>query len=202
MLYFRQNGFHGKDGIGAACLEFGFFAWGADRASAEECLEGIILSYFRGRIENNEIQEILDDVSDDFMEPYWALYRRFSITQATSGVPAPYIAVLEELRQKEGSVEALQNKLNDAERAIESLLAENAMLKEQQKIEDKEIVRMQDFFDTKKLRCRWVMNISRFDVNYFDFGCIENILNKEYGNKISFQVEKDLSPVTSVPMVR
>ena len=46
------------------------------------------------------------------------------------------------------------------------------------------------------------MNISRFDVNYFDFGCIENILNKEYGNKISFQVEKDLSPVTSVPMVR
>ena len=46
-------------------------------------------------------------------------------------------------------MEALQNKLNDAERAIESLLAENAMLKEQQKIEDKEIVRMQDFFDTK-----------------------------------------------------
>ena len=37
------------------------------------------------------------------------------------------------------------------------------------------------------------MNISRFDVNYFDFGCIGNIRNKEYGNKISFQVEKDLS---------
>ena len=36
------------------------------------------------------------------------------------------------------------------------------------------------------------MNISRFDVNYFDFGCIKNILNKVYGNKISFQVEKDL----------
>ena len=149
VLYFRQNGFHGKDGIGAACLEFGFFAWGADRASAEECLEGIILSYFRGRIENNEIQEILDDVSDDFMEPYWALYRRFSITQAKSGVPAPYGAILEELRQKEGSLEVLQNKLNDAERAIKTLLAENAMLKKQQNIEDKEIVRMQDFFDTK-----------------------------------------------------
>ena len=37
------------------------------------------------------------------------------------------------------------------------------------------------------------MNISRFDVNYFDFDCIKNILDKEYGNKISFQVEKDLS---------
>ena len=149
VLYFRQNGFHGENGIGAACLEFGFFAWGADRESARECLEGIILSYFRGRIENNEIQEILDDVSDDFMEPYWALYRRFSIIQAASAVPAPYVAVLEELRRKEESVEGMKNKLNDAELAIESLLAENAMLKKQQEIEDKKIVHMQDFLDNK-----------------------------------------------------
>ena len=38
------------------------------------------------------------------------------------------------------------------------------------------------------------MNISPFDVNYFDFDCIRNILNKDYGNTISFKAEKDLPP--------
>ena len=110
VLYFRQNGPDGEEGIGAACLEFGFFAWGEDRESAEECLEQLVISYFRGRIENKEIQEILDDVSDDFMEPYWALYRQVSILQAASGLPAAHTAILEKLQQKEGSVKELQTK--------------------------------------------------------------------------------------------
>lgn len=69
VLYYRQIGPYGERGIGAACLEFGFFAWGENRQSAEECLEPLVLSYFRRRIENKEFREILNDVSDDFMEP-------------------------------------------------------------------------------------------------------------------------------------
>lgn len=38
------------------------------------------------------------------------------------------------------------------------------------------------------------MNMSPFDVNYFDFDCIKKILKKDYGNTISFKPEKDLPP--------
>ena len=44
------------------------------------------------------------------------------------------------------------------------------------------------------------MNITPFDVNYFDFDCIRNILNKNYGKTISFKAEKIYLLIMSVPM--
>lgn len=153
VLYYRQIGPYGERGIGAACLEFGFFAWGENRQSAEECLEPLVLSYFRRRIENKEFREILNDVSDDFMEPYWALYRQFSILHASFDVPAPYTAIIEELRriseelkQKEGAVDDLNTALIGTESALKAILVENSMLRKQHKIEDKTVIGIPDLF--------------------------------------------------------
>ena len=129
-LFFHQLGPNNEQGIGSACLEFALFAWGSDENKARECLDALIQTYFRHKLSN--IKEILEDVADNFMEPYWALYRQYSIIEATSGTLSPYSEVLETLRNIKVKEEKAKEELKIVRLAIQSLFAENVMLKSMQ----------------------------------------------------------------------
>src|SRR6266403_3150266 len=79
ILVFEHPGPHNEPGFQAACLEYGLFHWADDPRKATVELVHLTAHFIAEFIKQNQSEKITALVQNDFMAPFWSLYRSLEL---------------------------------------------------------------------------------------------------------------------------